>query len=243
MTEHMPFLLKLRLRIARGRPSRRDAIYGARTAWAKLTSQDWPAAVYFAQAAVASDPTWSEGYRMLGLAYRGQERFEEARTALQEALNTGLGDYRVLMDFGDLERTARQFDAAEGLYRRVLEFKPADSEATWKLARALEGQGRLEEAIDVLTQARALSQDDIQIAKALGDVLTERGAYDDALPLLEEVTLRDPNDAFGHYYQALALEGTGKRSEALLHANKAVELDPANTRYQQLVQSLQLQDN
>jgi tetratricopeptide (TPR) repeat protein len=178
---------------------------------------------------------------MLGLAYRGQERFDEARAALQEALDGGLGDFRLLMDFGELERSAGQFGAAEEMYRRALELKAADSEAMWKLARALEGQGRLEEATGVLTRARALSPDEIQIAKALGDVLTERGAYEDALPLLEEVTLREPNNAFGHYYQAIALEGTGNRSEALQHANTALELDPANARYQQLLRSLQLQ--
>jgi tetratricopeptide (TPR) repeat protein len=239
----MPFFQRLALRIVRARPSRRDATYAARTAWEKISNRDWRAAVYFAKAAIAGDPTWSEGYRMLSLAYRGQAKVDEARAALQEALNAGLGDFRLLMDFGDLERADRRFDSAEGMYRMALEHKVDDSEAMWKLGRALEGQGRLEEATDLLARARALSPDDIQIAKTLSQVLTENGAYDDALPLLDEVTLREPNYAFGHYYQALAQERTGKRAEAIPHANKAFELEPANARYRQLLESLQQEDN
>jgi tetratricopeptide (TPR) repeat protein len=192
MTVKMPLAIRL-LRKVRGKPNRKDASWAAQNTWAFIKRHDWGAAVYFAQGAIASDPTWSEGYRMLALAYRGQHRLADARPALQEALDAGFGDFRLLVDFGELERSDGQYAAAERMYRRALELLPDNTEAMWKLARSLEGQGRLEEATDVLTRARVLSPDDVLVAKALGDVLTESGHYDEALPLLEEVTLREPD--------------------------------------------------
>jgi Flp pilus assembly protein TadD len=69
--------------------------------------------------------------------------------------------------------------------------------------------------------------------------LTERGAYREALPLLTEVVDREPDNAFEHFYYAVALAATGHREEARGAAKKAVALDPRTARYQDLLSRIE----
>src|SRR5438105_3764159 len=52
-----------------------------------------------------------------------------------------------------------------------------------------------------------------------------------------EVIARDAKHARAHYYLAKSLKGLGHKEEALDFAQKAVQIEPANNRYAELVQS------
>ena len=52
-----------------------------------------------------------------------------------------------------------------------------------------------------------------------------------------EVIARDPKHARSHFYLAKTLKGLGHKEEALDSAQKAVQIEPSNNRYSELVQS------
>lgn len=218
--------------------SRPRAKYLGWEAWQRIQRRDWSGARFFAQAAIASDPSWPDGYRMLSYAHRGAKHPAEARSALRRGIAAAPEDFRLLMDLADLERGGRQFADAAVLYRRALAVEPDNVEALWKLGRALEGENALEEAERLLRRARDLEPSELNVVKALGDVLTERGAYAEALPLLEQVVMREPDNAFKYFYYAVALARTGHHDQARAAAKKAVALDPHTPRYQDLLSRL-----
>ncbi len=76
--------------------------------------------------------------------------------------------------------------------------------------------------------------DDPELQAAASDIAA--GRYQDARSLLGRMTSRG---AAWHYLSALCAQGMGQRMEALNHARQAVQLDPSNSEYQSLLQSLQ----
>jgi tetratricopeptide (TPR) repeat protein len=204
-------------------------------AWRRIQRKNWSGARFFAQVAIASDPSWPDAYRMLGYAHRGAQDPARARSALRQGLAVAPNDFSLLVDFADMERSQGEFADAEALYRRALISRPDDVSALWKLSRALEGQARLDEAEQLLQRAWELAPSDVNVIKALSQVLTEQGSYREALPLLADVVEREPENAFEHYYNGIALAATGNREEARSAAEKAVALDPQTSRYQDLL--------
>ena len=62
------------------------------------------------------------------------------------------------------------------------------------------------------------------------------GHYEEALHILSTIQNRN---AEWYYYSALGNYGLGNKVTALEHAQKAVQLDPGNVTYQDLVNNLQ----
>jgi Tfp pilus assembly protein PilF len=55
-------------------------------AWQRIESKDWRSARYFAKAAIAADPSYADGYRMLAVAYDGAGQRIMAREACERGL-------------------------------------------------------------------------------------------------------------------------------------------------------------
>jgi arylsulfatase A-like enzyme len=133
-----------------------------------------------------------------------------------------IGDLSLMSDAGaKLDRYAR-------LRRMPV---PAGSEA--RRTRAQEERRLLLGARHDLARARERSPRSPYLAAQLGSLETLLGNFASAIPLLEEALRAQPNDASLHFDLAIALEGAGRREEAVRRAERAVALAPDRAHYHQ----------
>ena len=87
---------------------------------------------------------------------------------------------------------AGRLDEAAGLYRRVLDSRPAQGEASIRLAEVLEAQGRPGEAIPILEAAIPWSPDPARLYAALADALHAQGDRPRAIDVYRRAVALDP---------------------------------------------------
>ena len=218
---------------AEGRNTGRASDF-ARKSWKLIQERRWKDATFFAEAAVAADPEWSHGYRMLALALEGSGNFEMARDALERGLKAAPADPDILEEFGNLLMKTRQYAAAEETYRRALEVRPNRQETLRMLGRALEAQVKLTDAANVLQHARQLSPSDHRVLAALGEVECQQRHWEEANTLLESAIRLGSTSPLSHYYRAYALAALGKTAEALNVLQVALTIDPSNPTFRKL---------
>lgn len=73
----------------RSRPSAKAMSWEA---WQRIRRKDWSGARFLARVAVASDPSWADGYRMLGYAHCGAQDLSKARSTLRRGLTAAPED-------------------------------------------------------------------------------------------------------------------------------------------------------
>ena len=125
---------------------------------------------------------------------------------------------------------SHQHDEAERIYALVRRECPKDFDA-WLLSGAMAFQrgGHLEEAVELLQQARKLNHESIECRMFLGMALADLGRYTEAEPhllrSLKKVTHRP------EMWENLARcqKALGQPQEALKSLEKFVELEPFNT--------------
>ena len=99
------------------------------------------------------DPTDSEAWRRLALAYERSNRSEDVAATFEKAIQAQPGYYRHYLSFGNFYLTRGQFDRAEALYRKVTEVAPGLAAGHTNLGLALLPQGRFAEAESELLTA------------------------------------------------------------------------------------------
>ncbi|MFC2086006.1 tetratricopeptide repeat protein [Bacteroidota bacterium] len=87
---------------------------------------------------------------------------------------------------------------------------------------------RPDDAVAILTDARALFPENGEVTARLFNVYARTGQLEEALPLAESEVERDPTNAQHRYnYGSLLLEA-GRYDDAIVQLEKSVELEPEN---------------
>jgi serine/threonine protein kinase/Flp pilus assembly protein TadD len=148
------------------------------------------------------DPTLAEAYSALGFAYMSRKSIDEAISAGQKAI----------------------------------ELDPNNFTGYWILGRLYHLTDRDKEAVEMHKKAIALNPN---FHTAYGDLrilyerLGEKQKHDDILQTLIEVYPRylaqHPDDARSHIYYAIDLAHVGRKDEARVEAERALELSPGDS--------------
>lgn len=168
----------------------------------------------------------AEAYHDLGSVFVGLPPAETrpkvisfARQAL--ALDPNLVNAHIIL--ASVLQEEWQWSEAESEYRRALELNPKDASAHSGFALWLSCQGRTEEALTWIRQARSL--DPVAVP---GDdvawILFQSRRYDEAIRESRSTLALDPNDAFGLLVLGFALVANDQASEAIPVLEKAVSL-------------------
>jgi tetratricopeptide (TPR) repeat protein len=133
------------------------------------------------------------------------------------------------LDLAQGQIRRHQFAEAERSLSAVLERRPEDPLALEWLALARAGQGRTDEAIDVLRRVVAVSSGRAEAEYNLGRLLATRGRPTEAeAPLLRAVAAR-PNFAVAWHHLGEVRAALGRGKEALDCWRRALEIDPTQT--------------
>ena len=125
---------------------------------------------------------------------------------------------------------SRQLDAAETLYRRVLQSAPEHPDALHYLGLLTFQRGRADEAVALLERAAARVPDYPDFHSNLGNVFTALGRVAEAADSYARALALDPQRADFHNNLGVLLRVTGNPLEAEAEFLRATELDPAHFR-------------
>jgi Flp pilus assembly protein TadD len=115
---------------------------------------------------------------------------------------------------------------AEQAYADTLERDPAYPEPRINLAILLTRQGRFDEAMNHLRIAQRYAPDHPVLLYALGDLNMRTGRYGDALTIFKQADARGLHQNLVHTSLGLCYEGLGRKDEAKVEFQKAVEIAP-----------------
>lgn len=114
--------------------------------------------------------TRAQAYSNMGMAYRGLKDYVQARASFQQAVNINPDDVRSWLGIAILAQKSGDLNTAIQAYRNAMKMAPSDWEYLL-LARALEQDGRHEEAQAATQRAAAISQNLEQAQKTADNVL------------------------------------------------------------------------
>ncbi len=135
-----------------------------------------------------------------------------------------------LLKLGQLEAKKGSHVAAERAFRRVLALQSENAEAYHELARALQQQGKVNEALIALRESLRLRPRNPAALTELGMILVKRDRLDEARGAFQRAVAANPRSATCRYNYGLALARLKDFPEAARQFRAAVKLQPGHAR-------------
>jgi adenylate cyclase len=170
--------------------------FGIRYQWFDRDSRHREKAQELSFKALMYDPNLAEAYSAMGLSYFLWGKFEESSAACRKAMELDPEDFVVYWTLGRIHFSKGELAPAAELFRTLTRMKPDFYAGFGDLAQACDGLGLVEEA----GKARA-----------------------QLLEMMPMHLLRNPDDARGRLFYAIALLRVGKRDQAVAEGMKTVE--------------------
>jgi tetratricopeptide (TPR) repeat protein len=185
---------------------------------------DEAAACY--EKAIALQPHFPEAHNNLGNAYRALDRRTDAVACYQRAVTQRDGYAEAYNNMAAALRDAQDFESAEHAYRKAIQLKPSYIDAFNNLAIMLAGLDRTEDALRYLAEALKLDEKHVPSLLNVSRVQLKRGAYDIATQAAIIASGLDPEKADPHVALADIEHELDHPDAALVHIERAVELEP-----------------
>ena len=183
------------------------------------------------QEIAADHPEALSVHSTLGDLLRREERFDEAVTAYERAIDlVETPEQRHWVLFYtyaiSLERAGR-FEEAEPWFRRTLEFVPDNPSVLNYLGYSLiEERRNLDEALDMIERAVEGDPNSGYITDSLGWAFYRLGRYDEAVPVMERAVELLPNDPIINDHLGDVYWMVGREREARFQWRRALSFAP-----------------
>lgn len=162
--------------------------------------------------------------------YKSLKKWEKAARLLEKVADNS-PDKDTLHELLDLYQASGNTKKVVSVLRRIIKLDPKSLDARRKLARTLEKQGRLSEAIyayrGLLPHLSKANR--VPVYKQLGYLYTKTDRLRKAISTYLQAAETDHNDPNLYYNLAYLYRKTGRQEEANSYLSKAVALDPENT--------------
>ncbi len=140
------------------------------------------------------EPRSARAHTWTGLIMQRQGRLSEAVEHFEKARELNPHDLTPLINKAILYGRRNDLARAEELLREAIAIRPSFAPAHWNLAMALQFQGRMEEALEVLSETLRLDPYHIDARKARMVLLVKEERYREARADAERLVALVPND-------------------------------------------------
>jgi tetratricopeptide (TPR) repeat protein len=171
--------------------------------------------------ALCAEPGNRDVVLMLCRVYKQAGHFGEAEALLEETLQAGGDDARVIKELADIYAVQKKFARAAEQFELALKSDPADLWAVTKLGEAYSALGDDEHARRLLAQAIERGADAESIHKNLGEIYRRRGEPAAAAAEFERILALDPRDTGTVVQLADLCIGQGDAARALAVLERA----------------------
>ncbi len=180
------------------------------------------------RAVLAIKPGMAEVHFNLGNTLRDMGRLEEAAASYRESLRLHPTYIKAGNNLGSTLRLLKRFDESVQSLREVLRWKPNYFVAHHNLGLSLAAQRRFDEAIASHRRALEIQPGFLPARVAMAKLLTEQKRFAEAVAVLDSD--REPRREYREAYLHLAdgLRKVDRLDEALIWANKAVQVAPSD---------------
>jgi tetratricopeptide (TPR) repeat protein len=136
----------------------------------------------------------------------------------------GEAEPQKLLEEGDHHLHAGRYEAAERVFRQMLDIAPDSAIARSKLGVALAQQGRLDDAIAEFSSALSLNPTYAPAYSNLGNAYREKGMLAEAMAAYERALAIDPEYWMAHQNLGILYKQMGRVGDAVEHFKKATRL-------------------
>jgi TolB-like protein len=165
-------------------------------------------------------PTAHQWYGSRALVTLG--RSAEGIAELKQAAQMDPLSLIINSDLGEAYAHARQYDQAIEQLRRTIEMDPNFYNAHWRLGKAYEAKGAVQDALTEYQKARQLNDDPLVLA-SLGHLLGSSGKRDQAMKTLDQLQQMAKERYVSAYSFAIVYEGLGDKEKAFQWLEKGYQ--------------------
>jgi tetratricopeptide (TPR) repeat protein len=184
--------------------------------------EKWDSAEAELQKTLQLDPNLSNAYDLLVQAYLATNKLPQALNQLQAQLAKNPNDVSALMTLALLHERTNDFLKARDAYERLLAIEPDSISALNNLAYLyVDRLNDLDKAYDLARKARDLQGNDPAIADTFGWILSKRGDYQQALPILQESASKLPDSPEVQFHLGMTAYLMGQTDLARVALQKA----------------------
>ncbi|MEM7655523.1 MAG: tetratricopeptide repeat protein [Bacteroidota bacterium] len=193
-----------------------------------ISQRRWQLAEEELRRELVNEPMNPIGHAFLGIIMLGQDRTDEALTAVEHSI--GLAPDmafphnlrgRVLYEMGEMKQADESFLTA-------IELDPADADHYIHRAYVLFSRSRYEEALTSVEEGLALDPEQVDGINLRGRLLIKMGREPEASEVFESSMSKDPENSFTHVNMGWAKLEAGEHKAALEHFREALRLNPEN---------------
>lgn len=188
----------------------------------------WDEVVLLCRQALQRHPGSAEVHNNLGAALIKTGHPDDAIVTLQQAIALDPTNFNACLNLGGLLEGKGQCADAHNYLVQALSIRPGDPQTIGTLGRCLRRQGQIHEAIRLLRDALADTPEHPNLTGELAISHYEAGDLELAIEAYRLTLKHWPEDAGFHRNLAIALVEAGAVHEALIHFEKALQLDPGN---------------
>jgi tetratricopeptide (TPR) repeat protein len=184
--------------------------------------EKWDLAEAELQKTLQLDPNFFNAYDLLVQAYVATNKLPQALEQLQTQLAKNPNDVSALTTLALLYERTNDFAKARDAYERLLAIEPNSISALNNLAYLyVDRLNDLDKAYDLARKARDLQGNDPAIADTFGWILSKRGDYQQALPILQESAAKLPDSPEVQFHLGMTAYMMGQTDLARVALQKA----------------------
>lgn len=184
--------------------------------------EKWDLAAAELQKTLQLDPNFSNAYGLLVHAYVSTNKLPQALEQLQAQLAKNPNDVSALTTLALLYERTNDLAKARDTYERLLAIEPNSTSALNNLAYLyVDRLNDLDKAYELARKARDLQANDPAIADTFGWILSRRGDYQQALPILQESAAKIPDSPEVQFHLGMTAYMMGQTDLAKVALQKA----------------------
>jgi tetratricopeptide (TPR) repeat protein len=187
-----------------------------------VAEQKWDLAEAEFQKTLQADPNFAGAYDLLVQTYIANNKLPQALSQLQTQLSKDPNNASALMTMALLHERTNDFAKARDAYERLLSINPNLVSALNNLACLYADRlNDLDKAYDLARKASDLQGNDPAVADTFGWVLSKRGDYQQALPILQESAAKLPDNPEVQFHLGMTAYMMGQTDLARVALQKA----------------------
>jgi arylsulfatase A-like enzyme/Flp pilus assembly protein TadD len=183
-------------------------------------------AIQILEEVLAEDDTIVDAHHTLGRIAGNQERFADAATHFQRALELDPENKNSLVGLASTYAALKRFDEALVGYRRLIEISGKDTNASIAMADIYVTREHYAEAAAILEDAIAGGAKQSIVYNKLGEVRAEEGRPEVAASLFEQAIRMAEEFPMPHFNLGVIYAERGEINRAISQYERAIELEP-----------------